>query len=372
MTLTAASETNRRHRAFLNRGDADRPLIGSWLFPFFVENQFPALSATLRPGLIEPHDIVVEPFLRDVDRLAEAYADLHDDYPLSLGAFYAVPWMEAIMGCPIHFTGDSLWAEPSILDWATCDFKPPDLDDNPWYRKLLELLRALVENAGGRYFCAPTLMRGITDLCAALRGSSVLPLDVLERQREVQELAAICADVWIDVARAQLDLIPESGGGHIVGGGAMRYWAPQKGVWLQDDAIELLSPPSYETIFLPHVRRIASEFTVAFHLHGTVLWPVDILLGVEEIDVLQLSSDNGVRQALPAWKKIQAKKPCIAFVQELSGERVDWKRILSELSPVGLSLQTFSATLHEARATRDRVYDWACRGNDTQTAGSNA
>lgn len=351
-----SDESLQRHRAFFEREAADRPLIGSWLFPFFVDRQFPELAASLRPGEIRPADIAVEPFLRDVERLADAYAQLNDDYPLALGAFYGVPWMEAIMGCPIRFSGDSMWAEPCIADWGTFDFERPDLRRNAWFQKLLELLDALIERAGDRVFCSPTLMRGVTDMCAGMRGSSALPVDVLESPERIGRLAEICAGVWIEVARAQLERIPESDCGHVIGGGCMRYWAPRKGVWLQDDAIELLSPAVYREIFLPHVRRIAREFTVAFHLHGSVVWPVDILLELDEIDVLQVTSDEGVDRVVDAWKKIQQRKPCIAFVHAPPDDEAQWRRTLTELFPTALSIQTFAPTLTDAKALRDRVH----------------
>jgi hypothetical protein len=135
----------------------------------------------------------------------------------------------------------------------------------------------------------------------------------------------------------------------------MRYWTPDKGVWLQDDAIELLSPRLYREIFLPQVRRIAGRWAVGFHLHGTVLWPVDIFLEIDEINVLQLSSDNGVEGVIDAWKRIAQRKPCLAFVQPAGEERAEWERVLGELSPTGLSLQTFSPTVEAGIATRDLI-----------------
>jgi hypothetical protein len=355
MSLKMDPATVERHKAFFSREPMDRPLIGSWLFPLFIDEQFPRLAAILPRGRVTPDDIRVEPFLRDVDRLAEAYARLDDDYPFCLGAFYGVPWMEAIMGCPIHFSGESMWAEPCVADWETFSFQPPDLECNRWLQKLLELLDALVSHAGEQYCCSPTLMRGIADMCAAMRGASALPPDLLEFPVYVERLAAICADVWIEVAEAQLARIPASPDGYFVGGGCMRYWAADKGVWLQDDAIELLSPRLYREIFLPHVRRVAGRWPTAFHLHGTVLWPVDIFLEVDEIDVLQLSSDNGVDGVIETWKRIAQRKPSLAFVQPAGDEHREWEHVLTELSPTGLSLQTFSPTVEAGIARRDLV-----------------
>jgi hypothetical protein len=83
---------------------------------------------------------------------------------------------------------------------------------------------------------------------------------------------------------------------------------------------------------------------------------VDLLLPVDEIDVLEVNYDVGVCQLeklIPAWRKIQERKPCLAFADVTPAEL---DHILAELSPTGLSLQTISPTLESARAKRDLVY----------------
>jgi len=349
-----------RHQAFFSRQPTDRPLIGSWLFGFFIHQQYPSVATAIDPGPIQPDDIPVDLFLKDVDALWEAYTELDDDYPFSMGAFYGVPWMEAIMGCSIHFSGTTMWADPCVRDWDTYDWKRPTLENNAWAQKLLEFLEALVKHSDGRFACGPTLMRGPVDMCAAMRGASNLGLDVYDCPENVRRLAKICADVWIEVGKAQLELVPESGNGYIVGCAGLRCWMPDKGIWLQDDAVSVLSPRLYEHIFLPQVQHIGEAFSmVAFHLHGNYLWPVDLLLTVNEIDVLELNYDVGVcelEKVTAAWKKIQEKKPLIAYA-DVTLEEFD--RIMDELSPVGLSLQTLSPTMEAGAAKRDLVYSRA-------------
>ena len=119
---------------------------------------------------------------------------------------------------------------------------------------------------------------------------------------------------WVS---AQLDLVPESDNGYIAGCAGLRCWMPEKGIWLQDDTISLLSPGFYRDLFLPQIRRIAAQFpAVAFHLHGDTRWAADLLLEVDEIDVLEMNYDVGVcdlEQVIADWRKIQQKKPVIAF-----------------------------------------------------------
>jgi hypothetical protein len=362
MSPSLSPEKLERHRAFFHRRPADRPLIGSWLFGFFVHQQYPSVAAAMKPGPIQPEDIPIELFLKDVDALYAAYTELDDDYPFSMGAFYGVPWMEAIMGCPVHFSGTNMYSVPCIPDWDGYHWQRPDIKNNPWAQKLLEFLAALVKHSNGRFACGPTLMRGPADMCSAMRGGSNLALDLYDCPDNVRRLAEVCADVWIEVGKAELDLVPDSENGYIVGCAGLRCWMPEKGIWLQDDAISVLSPHFYGDIFLPQVRRIASAFpALAFHLHGNTLWPVDLLLTIDEIAVLELNYDVGIcdlEKVITGWKKIQEKKPLVAFADASLDE---FDHIMDELSPTGLSLQTLSPTMEAGVAKRDLVYSRAER-----------
>jgi hypothetical protein len=364
MSLGTAHDGIGRHRAFLGREAVDRPLIGSWLYGFYVHEQYPSVAAAMKPGPIQPDDIPIDLFVEDVAALWRAYSDLDDDYPFSTGAFYGVPWMEAIMGCPVFFSGTNMYSRPIIADWDSFDWQRPTLD-NPWAQKLLEFLDALVKRSQGQFACGPTLMRGPADMVAAMRGGTDMVLDLYDQPEKVRRLAELCADVWIEVGRAQLDLVPESENGYIAGCAGLRCWMPEKGIWLQDDTISLLSPGFYRDLFLPQIRRIAAQFpAVAFHLHGDTRWAADLLLEVDEIDVLEMNYDVGVcdlEQVIADWKKIQQKKPVIAFANVSLQE---FEHILDELSPVGLSVQTLSPTLEVGRDKRDRVH----RRTSTRTA----
>jgi hypothetical protein len=356
MRLAIDAARLKRHQAFLRREPVDRPLIGSWLNGFFVHQQYPGVAAALRPGPIEPDDIPIELFLQEVDALGQAYAELDDDYPFSMGAFYGVPWLEAIMGCPVYFSGTNLYSGPCISDWNAYHWRQPDIKNNAWAQKLLEFLDALVKHAGGRFACGPTLMRGPADICSAMRGASNLALDLYDCPQNVARLAGICSDMWIEVGKAQLDLVPESENGYMIGCAGLRCWTPEKGVWVQDDAVSVLSPRFYRQYFLPQIRRIAGQFPfVAFHLHGNSLWPVDLILELDEVDVLELNYDVGVCQLeklIPAWRRIQEHKPCLAFADVTLDEL---NHILDEVPMAGLSIQTLSPTMQNALAKRDLV-----------------
>jgi hypothetical protein len=351
--LPISDERLLRHKAFWSREPAEIPLVGSWLRGFYVPELYPRVAAALPLGPVNADQIPVEAFLADVEDLFQDYAVLDDDYPFSIGALASVPWMEAIMGCPISYSGTTLWADPCIQDWQDCTWRRPEIGER-WLAKLLEMLAALVAASKGRFACSPTLMRGAADMCSAMRTPSRLALDLFDYPDEVSRLAVVCADSLLEVVQAQLALIPESTNGYMVGSAGLRCWMPEKGAWLQDDAMAVLSPRSYRRIFLPEMRRVAGQLPcVAFHLHGNSLWSVDMLVDVPEIDVLELNFDVGgnrlAEDIVPAWARIQDHRPCVAFAQVTHAEL---EFIRNGLSPTGLSFQTVAATIDEGRAIR--------------------
>jgi hypothetical protein len=344
-----------RYQAFWNRLDTDRPLWGCNI-GFFVNERYPRVMEKIPPGLVRPEDIQVDLFLQDCENLYSAYQKMGDDYPYVGASFIYIPWMEAIMGCPIKSSHTSFWAEPWVKDWKDWHWQKPTLE-NPWLQKLLELMRALVKHADGRYPVAPTLMRGPSDMLAAMRGAAQLPLDLIDFPDIMKRAINLCAEVWIEVGKAQLALIPESKEGYVAGEHGLRTWAPDKVIWLQEDAMALLSPPLYREFFLPVDRYIAGEFPcLAFHLHNSALWAIEELVGVPEINVLELNLDDighsDVEGTFRGWKKIQAHKPLVMWWSYEEGFWSLLKRVLEEFPSRGLAIQVVVKDAEEGKKVR--------------------
>ncbi|MDP6730754.1 MAG: hypothetical protein QF675_12290 [SAR324 cluster bacterium] len=190
-------------------------------------------------------------------------------------------------------------------------------------------------------------------MLAAMRGAAQLPLDIIDYPDIIKRAADLCADVWIEVGKAQLELVPESDQGYMAGDHGLKTWAPEKVIWLQEDAMALLSPSIFEEFFLPLDRRIGREFScLAFHLHGSGLWAVDQLVRVPEINVLELNLEAAAcdeTSIFEGWKKIQAYKPLVIWMlyDENFWSWID--RLLSELPPVGISIQPAARNAEEGR-----------------------
>lgn len=351
-------DTLTRHEAFWQQKSTDRPLLAVNV-GFFVNQRFPRVMEAMPEEEITPEDIPVEKFLKDCDDLHESHAGL-GDYPFVSAPFVGIPWMEAIAGCPIMASKSSFWAEPCITDWKTWQWAESDLD-NPWTKKLIELMTALVEHSHGRYGVAPTLMRGPSDILSAMRGAAELSLDLMDDPDAVLPNIERAADLWKTMARVQHDLIPESNEGYVAGDAALRTWSPEKVLWLQEDAMSLLSPRLYKDFFLPVDRKLSSEFPcIAYHLHGSALWAIDDLLLLPGVDVIELNLEDAacdIEGTFAGWKQIQEHKPCIMW-RAYGKDFKPWiERVLREYPAKGLSIQVSASNSADAKLAQTTFFE---------------
>ena len=271
------------------------------------------------------------------------------DYCFVGSPFPHFPWMEAIVGCPVRFSGTAFFAESCVENWQR--WRPPEAPlETPWGRKLLELMHAVAEHAGRRYPVGATLMRGPADMLAALSGPSRLPLDLFDCPEAIRRAAEACADAWIQVGQAQLALVPESTEGYMAGAQAYRTWAPEKAIWLQDDATALFSPRLYRDLLLPQITRILDQFPcTGFHLHGKIAWGIDLLLPLPKLDVIEFGPDAGqaMDELFPESKRIQEHKKLV-FLRWYEEDLADWlDRVLTGFPPHGLSIQVQASNAEE-------------------------
>jgi hypothetical protein len=342
------------HRDFLNR--SGRPLLGCTIGAF-AHHHLPNAIKALPDGILKPEDINIDAFLLDCENLYEAHQKLGDDFPLVAAPCTFIPWMEAILGCPIKASGNTIWAEHCVSD--TKGWKiPGKLDDNPWTVKLLELIDILLKRSNGRFPVSLTLMRGPADIMSAMRGGNVFPVDMLDDAERMHDIAQQCGEAFITIAKYQHEHIPDEKWGYIDGDKGMKVWMPYKYVWIQEDAMALLSPEIYREHFFDVDNHIAETFGhAAFHLHATALWAVDELLKIKALDVIELNYEDAfcdVEGVFAAWKKIRNEKPLVIWAQYNKDFDALMKRLLNELPLSGVSLQISAENYPQAVEIKER------------------
>ncbi|MBN1834607.1 MAG: hypothetical protein JW820_02090 [Spirochaetales bacterium] len=336
MTSISVQERIERTKAFYAMSNAEGPLVG-----FFTDTYYPLrryrTESHLPSGRYGPEALAVERFLGQYERLYRDYDALGGELFWSAAAFWGVPWLEAMAGCAIvadQATGSSR-SQPPERPPAAEDIPEFDARD-PWCAKAREFLVALGRLSAGRFPLATTLMRGITDLMAALYGSPQFIFRLMDSPQESIRVAEKLARLTIGFADSQLELIPDFHGG--VGSFYYNLWMPGKGVWLQEDAAALISPELFESVVLPSLANIVEHFDSSIiHLHPSDFIPVDFLIGTE-LTAIELHIDFGgprAEELYPYYRKIQSRKPLIIW-GDLTREDLDF--VTRRLDPQALAV----------------------------------
>jgi hypothetical protein len=331
------------HEAFLNLEPVERPLLGFWRGGYYPAEQFPAGAAGWREGReLQPADAAFAPFAPDYETLFRLHRQVDDDFFYVGSAYWGIPWMEAILGCPVFAAGANCRAEACLAELTA--LPPVNLETNPWFQALRRFTEELVTFAAGRFPVCPPLLRGPGDCASAMLGGLPFVMGFHDDPVRTGRLLARISRTRLAVTRALQEIIPPWHDTHAAGGYPSKLWCRRPVAYAQEDSAALLSPDLFRQFLLPVHREPCRAAEVNFiHLHSSCLYPVDILLENRCYDVLEINLDHpggsspALPELLPAFRKIQAARIPLLLWGELSpGE---WHTLRNELSPVGLSLQ---------------------------------
>ncbi len=332
-----------QHEVFLRRGDTSRPL-------FTIRRDRdsrppPAWAESLGEGsVVEAQQLDIRAAVDWYQTGLEEDTAVPDDGFMPAAPFFGVPWMEAILGCPVRLYGTSLYAEPilgSLADVGSVTFSAC----GPWFDRLLELTESIVTRFSAEYPMCTAQLRGPGDMMASLLGRDRLCLEFYDHPREVEAVAAKCAELWVEVAQAQLEVIPPYRGGHF---NRLQIWTPSSTATLHIDFASLISRDMFERFFLPAEQRIAVHFDYPiYHTHASSLHVIDCLAAMENVAAIQVSADRSVSRSelLKTLRRVQEQKPII--VHRL--KRTDLREFVEFLSPRGLCLCMVAETLDQAQ-----------------------
>jgi hypothetical protein len=315
-------------------GKNDRPLFG-----FFIESEYPVFRYPFAKKLpmeqpLKPGDFNIDEFVADTLRLFAKHEECGGDFIYSASAFWGIPWLEAMLGCPIfsdNITG-SLYAEKP--DKVNLKFSP----DNEWSILMKQMLQALAEAGNGKFPLATTRMRGVADLLSVIYGGDEFLFKLMEEPEATRAVIADLSRLFIDAGQFQLDLIPEFHGG--IGSFYYHNWAPAGTVWHQEDAAALLSPELYHEFIAPADSAIVKAFPqVIMHQHSTGFVPTSEYINMGMF-CLELHIDTGGPSAEQLYDRhlaILKAKPLIIW-GDIPEPDLDW--IFSKLPPERLAVNT--------------------------------
>jgi hypothetical protein len=347
------------HRTFWARDNQPRPLASFRVGDFFFARHFHAALPLLEPDkLMSPAMLNVSEFLPDYERMFRETEDLAQDGFWTGEPYTGIPWMEAILGCPIRAAGESFNSRPWLSSPGEALEKLRFDTENPWLKKYLEFTTGLVKLSRGRFPVGMPIMRGPTDMLGALLGQQEMVLALMETDPQVmRRLIERVTRAFLAVIEAQRGLTPPFYGGASLG--FYHVWAPGSAIWFQDDLSAILSPKLYRRFFLDSARLIlAGHDHTAVHLHPASFFILDELLTLESLKVVQVNKDicgPGVKEMLPILAKIMQTRGLILW-GDLTVE--DLELIKQSLPCRGLALNVVAPTPDEAVARSKYIQTW--------------
>ncbi len=237
-------------------------------------------------------------------------------------------------GCPLAFGETTSWSEPILTEWDAEAVAQLRLDtENVYYRKILELMDALIEVGRDTFIVGTTDLHPGGDAIAAFRDPQALCLDMVERPDEVRALCERVTDDFIalyDVYDEKLKAAGMPSTTWLPATCRGRYHVPS------NDFSCMISSRMFEEVFLPGIVRECRHMDRnIYHLDGPqALRFLDTLLAIPEIHAIQwvpgAGQDHWARW-IEVYQRIQAARK--AFCLTVDVHELD--DVMAVLSPEG-------------------------------------
>jgi len=264
----------KRHKEFWKNNAGTRLRCGQRF------DQFPLRGKLRREdikGIFGPQDLETATLVADYQRCFQSRSVLNGDCLEHVIFAPVIPWMEAIIGCPIYSLGTtgSMQAKPINIEISEISrhftLTHDSLETNLWFQALCKGTKALAETLGGKFPMGNVIMRGPGDMLGAALGYEQFAIMTMRPAYKhlLHGLLDLCADLWIKVAETQLSLFQPFYGGYCNYFGP---WAPGRTIQLQEDMASLMSPTTYKEFLFPYHIKILKAFEFStFHMHSAYL-----------------------------------------------------------------------------------------------------
>jgi len=310
---TLRESINRFRTRFWERTGSGRPPVGIVEAGSFLPVQY------LTDGPL-PKNITIETIRNasidtDYDFDLQRRKVFTDDFIPYAAPWRAIPWLEAICGCPVHYSSGSL-APGRFVSNAEDLLNIENLVDHSWYDYLREQTEWLKENAANDCWVSPTILRGVSDILAAMRGMDNFYMDLLINPGVIDRAGSYLVDLTMEIIEKHFSVLkPHFGGyGHIYG-----YWSPEKTNVFQDDALGMVDPEIFKELFLEKNQALVSRFggRALYHLHSTGFAHYKDVMAIKGLSGIEFTIEqNGppLIELAGVFQEILGKSRLILFI----------------------------------------------------------
>lgn len=228
------------------------------------------------------------------------HESIDDDFIPSVSPWYGIAEHTAFLGGKVDFTPDTTFQHKICENIEDCEKLKLD-KDNMWIHLVAGGIKYLREK-WGEYI--PVRMRGAdgpSDIANAVRGEDIF-YDIYDDPDALGKLLDFCADAVNFTLDLQRAVATEIAGGRLTGFG---MWMPGKCMGqLSDDFSTMVSPDTYEELFLPYLEKCVAGCDMAMlHTHSLGQKILPLFARVEKIRLIELSSDPNSDRAVEVFRK---------------------------------------------------------------------
>jgi len=317
-----------------DRAIADRPPVA--IAPKDIWLPIKYLRKPFAKSDVVPDDLRSSPAMTDYEFAFAKKAVTCDDFIPFCAPWRAIPWLEAISGCTVRYSIGSLAPVPFAKSAADlCDVPIPAKND--WLQCMIKQLAVLGSNLPADCWLSPTILRGPSDVLAAMRGLSDFCCDLIDNPAEIDQAAARINRLLLDCLDEHFSHVKPKLAGY---GNIFGYWAPQKTIVIQEDVLGLCSPARYRDIFQKYNAEIVNRLggCVFFHLHSTGYAHYKNVLALTGLAGVQITVEaNGpsLLDMLPDLQTIIEKSRLILYAEHFFEQL---PQVLRKLPKTGLYL----------------------------------
>jgi hypothetical protein len=303
----------RFQEAFWDKQSAGRPPVGIINPGVFLPIKY--LRAPLARAELLPADLDAISVPTDYAfAFARPAVSCDDLIPFS-AAWRAVPWLEACCGCPVRYSTGSLAPGRCVASLAGLDAAPVPAEE-AWLACLRRETERLAAGAPADCWISPSILRGPSDVIAAMRGQTNFFCDLHDGIDTIDRAAGRINELLVALLDMHFSLVrPKRGGfGHNYG-----YWSPGPTIVVQEDALGQCAPAVYREVFQKYNAQIVDHWgpQVFFHLHSTGMRHWRDVLAIRGLAGLQVTVEaNGppLPDLVPVLREVLEKSRLILFV----------------------------------------------------------
>lgn len=260
----------------------------------------------------------------------------------------------ACLGCDIDFGADTSWAVHNMdsLENKSVTFDP----ENKWYKKIVEMTKAFVDDSKGDYFVGITDLHPGMDALVSFRGSQNLCFDLYEYPDEIKKLNFEVLEAHKTIFNNLHAITSQNLPGYA---SWMNAWCREKWYITSCDFMCMISPDMFDEFVIPGLLAELDFYEKSiFHLDGPgALKHLDKLLEIDKIIGIQWvygHDKHAARYWIDLLQKIQNKNKTI----QISTAPEDVPLLLETLKPEGLHMITYCKSEEEAKDIEKLVNEY--------------